>query len=157
MAYCGRCRIGTIDAQGLCVLCGAPATPPTRRGRAAERLGGLLSALLSPAALGAAAAVGLLVAVAAVTQYGTRVPAGVPRLGALAPPTPGGAAQAADPGGLVLRLLLPALIQALLFTLLLLLVLYVLNLWRRRRPTSPPEHLSRAGPETDVRSLEPTG
>ena len=36
VTYCARCRIGTVDEQGLCSLCGAPQRPPSALGRLAE-------------------------------------------------------------------------------------------------------------------------
>jgi hypothetical protein len=42
--FCRVCKIGTLDAEGLCVLCGAPSVPLSRPRRA---VGTLLAALTS--------------------------------------------------------------------------------------------------------------
>jgi hypothetical protein len=149
--YCARCRIGTLDAQGHCVLCGASPAPPTRRARAAEALGNALAVVLSPTVLAVVLGAGLVVAVVYVTQVGAQQGAHFPlspaRLGWIDPGAL--AAQSrADPGGLALRLLLSAILQSLLFGLLLLLVLYLL---RRRRPTDSPARRDQGGRGSGVR------
>lgn len=124
MAYCRSCRIGTIDAEGLCVLCGASQAPPTRVSRVAEASGAVVSALLSPAALVVAVLGFATIVVVAVSRYGAQGPSWGLR-------PPGIAGVAAGSGGLtVFGLLWPALIQSLI---LLLVVLVVLLLMRRRR------------------------
>jgi hypothetical protein len=133
MTYCARCRLGTLDAGGLCVLCGAPATPPSKRRRLAEAIGGLVAAALSPAALAIVAAAALLVSVALVTQFGAQAPAGAPRLGLPGPNAAlalGSPVTRAEPAGTVVRLLLAAFWQALVFALVLGVLLAV---WRRRQ------------------------
>jgi hypothetical protein len=132
MRYCAHCRIGTIDKDGLCLLCGAPAQPPTRAGRLAEASGTALSVLLSPAVLGTALALLLVVAVATESHFGAVTPAGVPRrgLGVLPNMQAALALSRTDPASALVHLLLPALVQALLFGLLLLILVFV---WRRLR------------------------
>ena len=136
MSYCVRCRIGTLDAQGLCVLCGAPQTPPTARRRALDVAGGALGALLNPLVVGALVFAALAVAAAVVSQGGAHAPAGVPRMG-LGSPLDVRAALAtgrSDPWGTALRLLAPAMAQALLFALLLTVLVLVWRFWQARAP-----------------------
>jgi hypothetical protein len=132
VVYCARCRIGTVDEQGLCRLCGAPQRPPTRLGRLAEAGGLALNAMLQP---------GVLVVLAA---SGSAPPAGIPRVGpgALFGPPASLAAVQHDPVGAVLRFLVPVLVQALLFGFLLLSVFLLL---RRRRPAPPPRERPGSG------------
>jgi hypothetical protein len=137
VVYCARCRIGTVDEQGLCRLCGAPQRPPTRLGRLAEAGGLALNAVLQPGVLVVLAVAGALLLAAVVATSGSSPPAGVPRVGPgalLGPPASLTAAQH-DPVGTVLRFLVPVLVQALLFGFLLLSVFLLL---RRRRPAPPP-------------------
>ncbi|CAA9275290.1 MAG: hypothetical protein AVDCRST_MAG77-3485 [uncultured Chloroflexi bacterium] len=122
MAYCRTCRIGTFDGEGLCVLCGAPQTPPTRRHRVAEAGGAVLSALLTPVAL---VVCGLGLLLVALSRYGGQAPTGTLRL-------PGSAAGAS---GVAFGLIGPVILQAIV---LLLIVVVILLLMRRRgeRPKS---------------------
>jgi hypothetical protein len=138
VGYCARCRIGAIDEQGLCSLCGAPQRPPTRLSRLLEQGGLLLDLLLNPLSLGVLALAVVLLVTAVAAQLGAHVPAivGGPR-GAPGPFEPTALLEAAraDPLGALWRFLLPAMVQALLFGLLLLLAVL---LWRRRPPRRPP-------------------
>jgi hypothetical protein len=133
VVYCQTCRIGTIDEQGLCRLCGAPQRPPTRLGRAAEAGGSLLNTLLQPAVLLVLGVAVALLLAAVVTRPGAPLPAGMPRagFGGLFDPQATIAAARTDPVGAAIRFLLPALVQGLLFGLLL---LGLFALLRRRRP-----------------------
>jgi hypothetical protein len=135
MAYCARCRIGAVDERGLCALCGASSTPPTRAERVAEAGGAFLATMLSPGVAGAALFVVLVIAVAGVTRYGHVTPLAMRRL-----PMPDPAAVAAlvrtNPAGAAVNLLLGAVIQALLFLLLVLAIFFIL----RRRSTRAPDH-----------------
>jgi hypothetical protein len=128
VAFCRRCRIGAVDAQGLCVLCGAAQQPPTPGQRLAAAGGALLSLALSPAALAVLVVSIVVLAVATVTHYGSRAPAGVPRLPAVGPAALAGASQG-DLGSLALGLLGPALVQ----TLVLLAIVVAVLVLRRRR------------------------
>jgi hypothetical protein len=144
VVYCARCRIGTVDEQGLCRLCGAPQRPPTRLGRLAEAGGLALNALLQPGILVVLAVAGALLLAAVVATSGTAPPAGIPRVGPgalLGPPASLAAAQH-DPVGAALRFLVPVLVQALLFGFLLLCVFLLL---RRRRPAPHPRERSGSG------------
>ncbi|MDQ3703130.1 MAG: hypothetical protein M3442_19755 [Chloroflexota bacterium] len=136
MAYCERCRIGTIDEAGLCRLCGTPQHPPSRRDRLAEAGGALLATLLQPAVLGTLALAVLLLTGALLTGAGARAPAGLSRPGVGLTPQGVMAAARSDPGGIAIGLLLPALVQAIIFGLLLLALVIFL---RRRRGSNPPE------------------
>src|SRR5438552_1422914 len=54
MRYCPQCRIGTLDQQGLCVLCGAPEQPSTGWRRVAERGAAAAVGVFNPAVPAAA-------------------------------------------------------------------------------------------------------
>jgi hypothetical protein len=129
MAYCKVCRIGALDQEGLCHLCGAKQQAPTRSQRAAETGGAVLSALLSPMSLALMVTASVLMVVAVLVQSGTQAPAMGPRL-------PWSSAESVlamsrtDPGGALLQFLLPVIIQGLLFSVLLLLGMVI---WRRLR------------------------
>jgi hypothetical protein len=144
VVYCARCRIGTVDEQGLCRLCGAPQRPPTRLGRLAEAGGLALNAMLQPGVLVVLAVAGALLLAAVVAMSGSAPPAGVPRVGpgALFGPPASLTAVQHDPVGAVLRFLVPVLVQALLFGFLLLSVFLLL---RRRRPAPPPRERPGSG------------
>src|SRR5262245_767910 len=133
VVYCQVCRMGTIDEQGLCRLCGAPQRPPTGLGRLAEVGGSLLNALLQPAVLVVLGVAVAMLLAAVVTIPGAPLPAGAPRagFGDLFDPRITLATARTDPFGAALRFLLPALVQGLLFGLLLLGWFAFL---RRRRP-----------------------
>ena len=64
--FCRVCKIGTLDADGLCVLCGAPSVPlsPPRRA-----VGTVLAALISPATLALLAVIGTGGATVALWNY----------------------------------------------------------------------------------------
>jgi hypothetical protein len=124
MGYCRSCHIGTFDAEGLCVLCGASQTPPTRRTRLAEAGGAVLSALLSPAALLVCCLGVLLVALA---RFGHQLPAGAPRLP--------GAVAAGGASGVALGLIGTVILQSIVLLLVVIIVLLVLRR-RRERPES---------------------
>jgi hypothetical protein len=144
VVYCARCRIGTVDEQGLCRLCGAPQRPPTRLGRLAEAGGLALNAMLQPGVLVVLAVAGAFLLAAVVAASGSAPPAGIPRVGpgALFGPPASLAAVQHDPVGAVLRFLVPVLVQALLFGFLLLSVFLLL---RRRRPAPPPRERPGSG------------
>lgn len=137
VAYCSRCRIGTIDAQGLCGLCGAPQRPPSRGSRLAEAGGALLETVLRPDFLALIAVVGIFLLAAVVIPAGSQPPAGMPAFnpGAFLSPQATLAAARQDPLGAFLRFLVPALVQGLLFGLLLLSLLMFLR--RRRQGPRP--------------------
>jgi hypothetical protein len=144
VTYCARCRIGTVDEQGLCSLCGAPQRPPSTLARLAEAGDAILAALLQPAVLALLALGALLLLAAGVGGAGVSPPAGIPGVapaGSLSPQAILAAARE-DPLGAVLRFLIPAIVQAILFGLLLLTVVYFL---RRRRPEPPPRERRLAG------------
>lgn len=96
----------------------------------------VLSVLLHPAFLGAVAVGALLLAMAATSQIGAQPPAGVPRasIGTGLDPQSVLALARTDPLGVVARLILPAIIQAILFGMLLTVLVL---LWRRRRTGDP--------------------
>jgi hypothetical protein len=132
--YCPQCRIGTLDQNGLCVLCGAPAQPSTGWRRVVEASVAALVGVFSPAVLGPAALVALLAIYAAVVRSG--VAQRFPPVGRRLLPLDLPAALAAvhgDPAGGLLRLLAPALLQAALFSLILILLVVFL----RRRLAAP--------------------
>ena len=133
VVYCRTCRIGTVDEQGLCRLCGAPQRPPTRLGRLAEAGGSLLNPLLQPGVLVVVGVVVLMLLASVVTMPGAQAPAGLPRpgFGARLDPQAALALARTDPAGAAWRFILPALVQGLLFGLLLLGLFFLL---RRRRP-----------------------
>jgi hypothetical protein len=136
--YCSQCRIGTLDASGLCVLCGAPAQPSTGWRRVAESSAGAIAGVFSPTVLVPALLLAIVALYATVARSGVagRFPAvGVRRPLMLDLPA-AFAAVHADPAGGLLRLLAPALLQAVIFALLLLLALFFI---RRRRP-APGNH-----------------
>ncbi|HEX2517812.1 MAG TPA: hypothetical protein VH257_24120 [Chloroflexota bacterium] len=144
VTYCARCRIGTVDEQGLCSLCGAPQRPPSALGRLAEAGDAFLATLLQPAVLALLALGALLLLAAAVSSAGVSPPAGVPGAapaGAFSPQATLAAARE-DPVGAVLRFLLPVIVQAILFGLLMLTVVFFL---RRRRPEPPSRERRLAG------------
>jgi hypothetical protein len=131
--YCQVCRIGTIDQQGLCRLCGAPQRPPSRLGRLAEAAGNLLNVLLQPAVLAVAGLAAVLLLAAVVQLPGVQAPAGVPRVGfgALSDPQANLASARTDPVGAAVRFLLPAVVQGLLFFLLILGLIALVRFLRR--------------------------
>jgi hypothetical protein len=134
VAYCAHCRLGTIDDQGLCRLCGAPERPPSRLRRLLDASGGLLGALLSPGLGALIVLVGMLL-VAAVVATGRLGPARALGPGGLLRPPGAPVSSSGDPLAVVVQLLLPALVQALLFGLLLAGLFFLL---RRRRPGGAP-------------------
>ena len=117
--YCRVCKIGTLDAEGLCVLCGAPSVPLPLPRRA---VGGALAALTSPPALALYAVLLAGSGLAALWSYlgPTRAPA-LLRAG----PLTGGW----NPAVIAVLLLLP-----LLLALLVMLVLFLLGR-RSARPS----------------------
>lgn len=129
MAYCNQCRIGSLDAQGLCVLCGAEQVAPSKSQRAARAGGTLLELLLNPLLLVLLMVGGLAIVGAEITRRGVQGPA-------LAPPAPWRnvdnvvALSRSDPAGALLQFLWPAVVQALLFSMLIILGLI---LWRKLR------------------------
>ncbi len=137
MAYCAQCRIGTVDQAGLCVLCGASAVLAKGWRRVAESVAGALGAAWNPLALVLGAFVCLLVTYALLVRAGIGQQAVVglramPRFGAAAAL----ATLRADPAGGFLRLLAPAILQAIIFAIVLMTLLY---LSRRRRSPRPPD------------------
>jgi hypothetical protein len=123
--------MGTLDQNGLCVLCGAPAQPSTGWRRVAESSAAALAGVFSPVVLGPALLVALLAVYAVVVRSGAAQR--FPPVGRRLPPLNLPAALAAvhaDPAGGLLRLLAPALLQAAIFALILLTVIWFL---RRRR------------------------
>jgi hypothetical protein len=136
VVYCARCRLGTIDDQGLCRLCGAPQRPPTPAGRLAEAGGTLLDTLLRPGVL-LVVALGLTLALGVVmVSAGRRASL----LGAPSDPWAVMAATRSDPAGVLVGLLVPALVQGLLFGLL----LFALLMFTRRRRAARP---AKIGPQ----------
>jgi hypothetical protein len=122
-----------VDEQGLCSLCGAPQRPPSALSRLAEAGDAFLAVLLQPAVLALLALGALLLLAAGVSSAGMSPPAGVPGIapaGAFSPQATLAAARE-DPAGAVLRFLVPAIVQAILFGLLLLALVFFV---RRRRP-----------------------
>jgi hypothetical protein len=133
VVYCRTCRMGTIDEQGLCRLCGAPQRPPTRLGRVAEAGGNALNVLLQPAVLIVLGVAAAMLLAAVVIMPGPQVPAGMPRadFGSAFGPQSNLATARTDPAGAVVRFLIPALVQGLLFFLLLLGIIALVRFLRR--------------------------
>ncbi len=132
MAYCQRCRIGTLDKDGLCVLCGASAKPETPVGRLAELGSALASRLLSPFTIGGLVFLALAASVASVTGYGAQAPAFARRPPSLMPGSPAALAQS-DPAALMFGLFAPALFQTLLLVIIVVVVLLLMRRTRNRR------------------------
>ena len=137
-AYCAQCKIGTLDAQGLCVLCGAPAEALRGWRLAAASVVEAASAALHPAVLAGAFLIGVLAVCAALLRGGASA-ASLPqsrgvRALLMADPTATLGAITTDPSGTLLHLLIPAVIQAVLFGLLLMILVLLL---RRLRPARP--------------------
>jgi|GEM_PF-5479650 len=130
MAYCQRCRIGTLDQEGLCVLCGASAKPETPVRRLAELGSALVSLLLNPFTIGGLVFFALAASVASVTGYGAQAPAFARRPASLMPSSPSSLAQS-DSTSLLLGLFAPALFQ----TVILLIIVIAAMIWMRRTRT----------------------
>lgn len=101
----------------------------------------MLSIVLSPTFLGLLGLAAFVVSVGALTHYGALASFGAPRMGFPQPATIMELGRS-DPRQLALRLLLPAIVQSILFALLISLVLFI---WRRRRPVDS-SAAERAGP-----------
>lgn len=140
MAYCAQCRIGTVDQQGLCVLCGAPAQPAKGWRRVAEAVAGRLGAAWSPVVVATVVFLVLLLTYALLVRAGVGQQAA---LGLRALPRFGTAAALAtlraDPAGGLLRLLAPAILQAIVFALVLLALFYLARRRQSRKPDSDKE------------------
>ena len=125
--YCERCKIGTLDADGLCVLCGAPKVPASRTRRL---LAATLTVLTSPPALALSAVVLLLLTVLALGRYAAPSPAWGSRLALLNPLTVPFALRS-SPHGTLIAVVAPLIGQAII-VLVILLILFLIA--RRRRP-----------------------
>jgi hypothetical protein len=110
--YCRVCKIGTLDGDGLCVLCGAPSVPlsPPRRA-----VGSILAALTSLPALAMYAV--LLAGGATVALWNYLGPDRAPALLRVGPPGGGGLS-----GGVIAVLLLIPAVLALIVMLVLFLL-----------------------------------
>ena len=127
--YCSRCRIGRLDDEGVCPLCGGIGAHVGRRKRWAFAVGQLLGNLnVCLVVLGLFLACTALFVWAAsswpglATPEGTQVPAGVSELLAKS---------RSDPGGLLLELIWRALAQATVVTAIIIAVGYML--WKRQQ------------------------
>ena len=128
--FCGLCKIGTLDSEGLCVLCGAPKEPPSRARRA---VGNALSALTSLPALTAVGCALLVEAMLVVGRYTAPSPSFTSRLALLNPLTVPLAARS-NPHGTLIAVVGPLIGQAII-VFVIFLVLYWLT--RRRRGVRP--------------------
>ena len=127
--YCSRCRIGRLDDDGVCPLCGGIGAHVGRRKRWAFAVGQLLGNLnVGLIVLGVfLVCTALFIWVVSswpglATPEGTQVPAGVSELLAKS---------RSDPGGLLLELIWRALAQATVITAIIIAVGYVL--WKRQQ------------------------
>lgn len=127
--YCARCKIGTLDADGLCVLCGAPRVPPSRARRLAAAA---LSIVTSAPAVATLVAAVLLAVVVAVGRYAAPSWSWTSRLALLNPLTVPLAARS-NPHGTLIAVIAPLLGQA----IILLVILLILFLIMRRRRAAP--------------------
>jgi hypothetical protein len=132
MAYCGRCRIGTVGADGLCVLCGASQEPDTTRTRLAEAGGTFLSQLLSPVWLVVAMFILLVGGIGALAKRGVQGPSGMPGILGAAPIGVPDAAHA-TPGAVLGYLLGPAILQSIVVLIIILAIVLLLRLRRGRQ------------------------
>lgn len=136
--YCSRCRIGRLDDDGVCPLCGGIGPHVGRRKRWAFAVGQLLGNLNVGLVV-----LGLFLACTALfiwavsswpglaTPEGAQVPAGVSELLAKS---------RSDPGGLLLELIWRALAQATVVTAIIIAVGYML--WRRQQRQAKAESVS---------------
>ena len=136
--YCSRCRIGRLDDEGVCLLCGGIGAHVGRRKRWAFAVGQLLGTLNFGLVV-----LGLFLACTALfvwavsswpgltTPEGAQVPAGVSELLAKS---------RSDPGGLLMELIWRALAQATIVTAIIIAVGYML--WRRQQRQAKAESVS---------------
>ncbi len=136
--YCSRCRIGRLDDEGICPLCGGVGAHVGRRKRWALAVGQLLGNLnIGLVALGLFLASAALVVwagsswLASAAPESAQVPAGVSELLARS---------RSDPGGLLLELIWRALAQATIVTAIIIAVGYML--WKRQQRQSRTENVS---------------
>ena len=127
--YCARCKIGTLDADGLCILCGAPSVPPSAARRA---LATTLSAAISWPAFALAAAALVLAAAVVVGRYSAPSPSLFGRLALLNPLTVPFAARS-SPHGTLITILGPLIGQAIIV-----LIVFILVFWLTRRRRGSP-------------------
>jgi hypothetical protein len=137
MAYCGRCRIGTVGADGLCVLCGASQEPETARTRLAEAGASFLSALLGPVGLTVAALLLVAGGIGFLTQSGFHAPAGMARFPGMRGMRMPDLAHAGA-GGIAAFFLGPAILQFVIL-LIIILAIYLFMRLRRGRPSQAAE------------------
>ena len=137
--YCASCKIGTLDADGLCILCGAPQIPPSRVRRL---LAAALSGITSVPAVATAIAALVIVLAVTVGRYVAPSPTWTKRLALLNPLTVPLAVRS-NPHGTLIAVLAP-LIGQLIILLVLLLILFFFM--RRRRGARPGD--SRSAAET---------
>jgi hypothetical protein len=137
--YCAQCKIGTLDADGLCILCGAPQIPPSRP---RLLLAAALSAVTSAPAIGVLFVALALILALNVGRYVAPSPAWNRRLALLNPLTVPFAARS-TPHGTLIAVIAPLIGQFLILLVLLLLVFFFM---RRRRPA--PEPNSQGAAET---------
>ena len=130
--YCASCRIGTLDADGLCILCGAPQIPPSPLRRA---LAAVLSGITSLPAVAALIAGLVIVLAVTVGRYVAPSPAWTRRLALLNPLTVPLAIRS-NPHGTLIAVLGPLIGQ---FIILLVLLLILFFFVRRRRGPRPAE------------------
>ncbi|HEU5318154.1 MAG TPA: hypothetical protein VFX49_18725 [Chloroflexota bacterium] len=128
--FCARCKIGTLDADGLCVLCGTPGVPPSPARRA---LASALSAATSVPAFALVACALLLAAIVVVGRYSAPSPSFASRLALLNPLTVPLAARS-TPHGTLVAVVGPLIGQAIIVFVILLIVFW---LTRRRRGARP--------------------
>ncbi|MAG35024.1 MAG: hypothetical protein CL878_02060 [Dehalococcoidia bacterium] len=138
--YCPRCRIGRLDDEGFCPLCGGIGSHVGRRKRWALTIGQLLGNLnLGLVALGLFLASATLVIwvgsswLAPASSGSALVPAVVSELLARS---------RSDPGGLLLDLIWRALVQATIATAIIVAVGY--TLWKRQQRRSRVERVTRS-------------
>ena len=127
--YCARCRIGRLDEDGICPLCGGIGAHVGRRKRWAFTLGRLLGNINTGLVVLGVFLVSTALFIWATaawpglaTPEGTQVPAGVSELVAKS---------RSDPGGLLLELIWRALAQATVVTAIIIAVGYLL--WKRQQ------------------------
>jgi hypothetical protein len=125
LVYCDRCKIGTLDPDGLCVLCGAPKVAPSAGRRA---LAAVLSFVTSAPAIAMATAALILGAALSVGRYAPPPGSMATQLALLNPLTVPLAVRN-NPHGTLIAILGPIIGQA----IIVLVILMILFLFVRRR------------------------
>jgi hypothetical protein len=129
--YCPRCKIGTLDSDGLCVLCGAPLVPPSAARRAAAKTLSLATSWPAFAGVGCAL---LLAAILVVGRYSAPSPSFFSRLALLNPLTVPLATRS-SPHGTLIAVLGPLIGQAIVVFVIFLVIFW----FTRRRRGAPRE------------------